>query len=81
MFDFQASKHLHYDEACRTFAHRHNMAKLTERICEKIHREDVHIFRIRIVEPHHDGTPYWHVLMFMLPEEVEQVRGVVRDYA
>ncbi|CAJ1252907.1 MULTISPECIES: phage regulatory CII family protein [Klebsiella] len=31
MFDFQISKHPHYDEACRTFAQRHNMAKLAER--------------------------------------------------
>ncbi|PNU79073.1 regulator, partial [Salmonella enterica] len=27
MFDYQASKHPHFDEACRTFALRHNMAK------------------------------------------------------
>lgn len=31
MFDFQISKHPHYDEACRAFAQRHNMAKLAER--------------------------------------------------
>lgn len=31
MFDFQVSKHPHYDEACRAFAQRYNMAKLAER--------------------------------------------------
>lgn len=31
MYDFQVSKQLHYDEACRTFAQRHNMPKLAER--------------------------------------------------
>lgn len=31
MFDFQVSKHPHYDEACRAFALRHNMAKLADR--------------------------------------------------
>lgn len=30
MFDFRVSKHSHFDEACRTFAQRHNMAKLAE---------------------------------------------------
>jgi len=30
MFDYQVSKHPHYDEACRAFAKKHNMAKLTE---------------------------------------------------
>ncbi|MES3462418.1 phage regulatory CII family protein [Enterobacter hormaechei] len=31
MFDFQVSKHPHYDDECRAFAKRHNMAKLAER--------------------------------------------------
>lgn len=31
MFDFQVSKHPYYDEACRAFAQRHNMAKLSTR--------------------------------------------------
>lgn len=30
MFDFQVSKHGHFDEACRAFAQRHNMRKLAE---------------------------------------------------
>ena len=30
MFDYQVSKHPHYDEACRAFAKKHNMAKLAE---------------------------------------------------
>lgn len=30
MFDFQVSKHPHFDEACRTFAQRHNIAQLAE---------------------------------------------------
>ena len=31
MFDYCISKHPHFDEACRAFALRHNMAKLAER--------------------------------------------------
>lgn len=31
MFDYKVSKQKHFDEACRTFALRHNMAKLAER--------------------------------------------------
>ncbi len=31
MFDYKISKHPHFDEACRAFALRHNMAKLAGR--------------------------------------------------
>ncbi|MDT3754134.1 phage regulatory CII family protein [Citrobacter freundii complex sp. 2023EL-00966] len=31
MFDYRVSKHPHFDDACRAFALRHNMAKLAER--------------------------------------------------
>ena len=31
MFDFQVSKHPHFDEACRVFARRHNIPQLAKR--------------------------------------------------
>lgn len=36
MFDYKISKHPHFDEACRVFALRHNMAKLAERAGMKV---------------------------------------------
>lgn len=54
---------------------------LWARIRAKLHREEIRIFGIRVAEPHHDGTPHWHMLMFMLPEDVERVRFIIRNYA
>lgn len=54
---------------------------LWARIRAKLHREEIRIFGIRVAEPHHDGTPHWHMLKFMLPEDVERVRLIIRDYA
>lgn len=54
---------------------------LWARIRAKLHREEIRIFGIRVAEPHHDGTPHWHMLMFMLPEDVERVRLIIRGYA
>lgn len=51
------------------------------RIRAKLHREEIRIFGIRVAEPHHDGTPHWHMLIFMLPEDVKRVRLIIRDYA
>lgn len=52
-----------------------------QKIRARLHREDIRIFGIRVAEPHHDGTPHWHMLMFMRAEDVGQVRQVIRDYA
>ncbi len=54
---------------------------LWARIRAKLHRDDIRIFGIRVAEPHHDATPHWHMLMFMLPEHVDRVRAVITRYA
>ena len=36
MFEYRVSKHPHFDEACRAFALRHNMAKLADRAGMKV---------------------------------------------
>ncbi|MCX7279313.1 MAG: replication endonuclease [Burkholderiales bacterium] len=36
---------------------------------------------LRVVEPHHDGCPHWHVLVFTPPEHCEQVIATFSAYA
>ena len=57
------------------------LCSVWQKIRAKLHREDIRIFGIRVAEPHHDATPHWHMLIFMRPEDVDQVRQVMRDYA
>jgi hypothetical protein len=47
----------------------------------KLAREGIDAFGVRVVEPHHDATPHWHVLAFVAPEHAEALIGVLRDYA
>lgn len=57
------------------------LSKVWSKIRAKLHRDDLRIFGIRVAEPHHDGTPHWHMLFFMRPEEAPAVQKILRDYA
>ncbi|MBI6550072.1 replication endonuclease [Xenorhabdus lircayensis] len=46
-----------------------------------IARAGISLFGFRVVEPHHDGTPHWHMVLFMLPEHLRQVREILEHYA
>ena len=51
------------------------------KIRAKLNRERLRIFGFRVAEPHHDGTPHWHILAFMRPEDKEQIHRIMRTYA
>lgn len=51
------------------------------KIRAKLNRECLRIFGFRVAEPHHDGTPHWHILVFMRPENKEQIHEIMRTYA
>ncbi|WP_240354673.1 replication endonuclease [Pectobacterium brasiliense] len=57
------------------------LRRLWEKVRAKLHRDDLRVFGIRVAEPHHDGTPHWHMLIFMRPEESQRIREVLRSYA
>lgn len=44
-------------------------------------REGIKTFGFRVAEPHHDGTPHWHLMLFFSPEEVEKAKAIFSRYA
>jgi hypothetical protein len=44
-------------------------------------RENIDYFGMRVVEPHHDGTPHWHLLVFVKPEQMYTLEKTLEGYA
>lgn len=44
-------------------------------------RLGVMVFGFRVVEPHHDATPHWHLLLFAHPSQLRLLRSTLRRYA
>lgn len=51
------------------------------RIRVKLKRDNLNVYGFRIAEPQHDGTPHWHMLLFMPPEQTSKVNEIIRHYA
>ncbi|PMJ92878.1 replication protein [Vibrio sp. 10N.261.55.A7] len=51
------------------------------RIRSKLGRDGLRWFGVRVAEPHHDGTPHWHLLIWVKPEDVSGVRETFISYA
>lgn len=57
------------------------LCQVWTRIRAKLHRETLRPYGFRIAEPHHDGTPHWHFLLFMPASDTIRVREILAHYA
>lgn len=57
------------------------LTALWSRIRAKLKRDNLNPYGFRIAEPHHDGCPHWHMLLFIQPEQQSTLTKVLRDYA
>ncbi|EKN4116029.1 replication endonuclease [Yersinia enterocolitica] len=39
------------------------------------------VYGMRVVEPHHDGTPHWHMMLFCKRRQRQQIIDIMRRYA
>lgn len=42
---------------------------------------DLNVYGLRVVEPHHDGTPHWHMMLFCDRSQRKQIVEIMRRYA
>lgn len=56
------------------------LAKVWSRVRAALDRAGIKPYGLRITEPQHDGTPHWHLLLFLPADEVTQTREIFASY-
>ncbi|GAB5994093.1 replication endonuclease [Aeromonas enteropelogenes] len=57
------------------------LGTLWKRCRAALARRGVEYFGFRVVEPHHDGTPHWHLLLFVNPAQRHVLISTMQRYA
>lgn len=50
------------------------------KIRANLDRQDIRVYGFRVAEPHHDGTPHWHMLLFVEPEKIQALNSTFFNY-
>lgn len=54
------------------------LCKTWARARAALQRQKVQFFGFRVAEPHHDGCPHWHMLLFVGREQAQQLQDTLR---
>ncbi|HRH82065.1 MAG TPA: replication endonuclease [Thiobacillaceae bacterium] len=57
------------------------LCRVWARIRATLARKGIYVYGFRIAEPHHDGTPHWHLLLFCEPAKLGTLEAIFRRYA
>ncbi|MBW8189675.1 replication endonuclease [Neiella marina] len=56
------------------------LCTLFARVRAQWNREGIRPYGFRVAEPHHDGTPHWHLLLFVEPELKRRLLDICKQY-
>ncbi|PPE62188.1 replication protein [Pectobacterium brasiliense] len=55
------------------------LSRIWRNVGRKFARENIFFAGFRFVEPQHDGTPHWHLLVWFYPEQADAALEILRD--
>ncbi len=55
--------------------------KVWQKVRAKWQRQGIEYFGFRVVEPHHDGCPHWHLLLWFPEQQTDAALAIYRAYA
>ncbi|MEI7268831.1 replication endonuclease [Pectobacterium versatile] len=55
------------------------LSRIWRNVHRKFARDDIFSAGFRMVEPNHDGTPHWHVLIWFRPEQAQSGLKILSD--
>jgi hypothetical protein len=55
------------------------LSKTWARARAKIQRQCIKVFGFRVAEPHHDGCPHWHMLLWVSASQAQQLKNLLRE--
>jgi hypothetical protein len=51
------------------------------KIRAELKRKGITYYGVRVTEPHHDATPHWHLLLWVMPNQGDRLIYTMEDYA
>jgi hypothetical protein len=57
------------------------LCKVWSKIRTAFKDDGLQVYGMRVVEPHHDATPHWHMMLFTKPAMRQRVIDIMRDRA
>ncbi|EPC5390624.1 replication endonuclease [Serratia liquefaciens] len=69
------------EEACTPKDGQRYLVKLFGKIRTAFKDAGLQVYGVRVVEPHHDATPHWHMMLFTSKKQRQQVIDIMRRYA
>jgi Bacteriophage replication gene A protein (GPA) len=56
------------------------LSKIWARVRAALKKRGITIYGFRVAEPHHDGTPHWHLVLFCAPDHRDTLCELLREY-